>query len=417
MEQNVESLKKQYDSLNDSESKNETAIKNAKNEYESANETLSKTKNYLEEYFTTNNEEITEASKKWWEYENAIKEAEQAVRDLMNLQVQRKIDVISDSIDFLDSKIKAMDGQDKIGYIKQQNDLYEQQQSLLHVLAEQMREQLTVLDPLSEEYAKLSSEIMDLSTKWWDLQNAIADNKMDILEEQTRGMKDKIDLLSDQIDFLDSKMDSYSGAEKTNLIKQQTELYKQQQDALHVLAEELRRQLTLFDEGSEEYVKIQREITSLSTEWWDLEKSINSANEELRKIERENILEPLQNSLQEVEYLLDRCNDRIDLLDEANKRSQGKTKIDYLNNKIGLLNERLGIAKEEFDKMYNLAEGMQSLLWQHGFSIDENGLISNYDEVLNGLVGTDVYEEAKDAADEYMKLMRDGYIENKLNIL
>ena len=64
MTQNVEALKKKYDDLNGSKTKNESATKSAQTAYEDANEELQKTKKYLEEYFATNNSEILEAQKK-----------------------------------------------------------------------------------------------------------------------------------------------------------------------------------------------------------------------------------------------------------------------------------------------------------------------------------------------------------------
>ena len=244
MEQNVESLKKKYDDLNDAKDKNEEAIKNAKNAYDSANETLSKTKDYLEEYFTTNNQEITEASEKWWEYENSIRKAEEAIRDLANAQLETKIDSVSDSIDFLDAKMKNMNSQEKLQYLEQQNALYREQQQLLHQLAEQMRSQLATLNPLSEEYAELSSEIMKLSTKWWDLQNSISDNIDSMFEAKSTS---NIENLESQIDFLDEKMNHYNGQAKIGYLNEQITLYKEQQNQMHLLAEELRYQLTLLD--------------------------------------------------------------------------------------------------------------------------------------------------------------------------
>ena len=417
MEKNVESLKKKYDTLNDASTKNESAINSAKNAYDNANETLATTKKYLEEYFNTNNEEIIEASKKWWEYENAIKDAESAIRELFNSQLQREIQAVSDEIDFLDAKVENLNSKNKIQYLEQQNDLYKRQQNLLHQLAEQMRSQLATLNPLSEEYSNLASEIKGLSTSWWDLQDAMTSNLLEIFDEQSRGIRTNLQQIEDEIDFLDSKMDNFSNEDRNQYLRQQIDLYQQQQGVLHELAEELRRQLTLLDPQSEAYAEIQSEIKGLSTEWWNVESAIRDVNKELQDFEKTTRLNRLQDSLEEVRYKLDRVNDRMDLLDETNKYTTGKGKIDYLQDKLELLNEKLDISKEEFTELYDLAVGLQQDLWQYGFQIDENGLISNYDEILNSLSTKDIYEQAKESADKYMSLMRDDYIENKLSIL
>ena len=426
MEQNVESLKKKYDDLNSAsgDNKNEEAIKSANKSYESANETLSKTKKYLEEYFTTNNQELIEASKKWWEYENAIRDAEQAINDVNNALLENKIDAIADEIDFLDAKMENLNSQDKIRFLGQQNDLYREQQKLLHQLAEQMRAQLSLLDPLSEEYAELSSTIKGLSTEWWDLENSITDNQMSIFEEQSRGARNEVDRLGDEIDFLDAKMSAYSGVEKIEIIRQQNALYKEQQNALHVLAEQLRAQLSLMDVASQEYADLQSEIKGLSTEWWDLEKAIQDSNEEIieiekeaRKLELEKKLNPLRDSLEDIKYELEGINDQISLLEKIGERAQGAVKIDNLQQQISVLNQKLTATRNEFESINKLRQGLMSELSGKGFSFDADGSIFNYGERLGLLAGSEDYEDIKQLADEYMSLLTDDYNENKENII
>ena len=470
MEQNVESLKKKYDALNDvsGDKKNESAIKDANKAYESANDTLSKTKKYLEEYFATNNKEITEASKKWWEYENSIRDAEKAIRDLANAKFQNEIDLIGEEIDFLDSKIENLNDDEKVQYLDQQNKLYREQQSLMHELAEQMRSQLATLDKNSDEYIELQKEIINLSTEWWELESAIkATNEqleeirrnqaIEPLENSLQEVEYLLDRHSDRLDLIDAQYENATGAERVEgLIKKEQILNEQlaaQEEAykrIYNLAAGLQNDLWQFgfklDENSlisnydevlnsligtdkyeqakkyaDEYMKVVRgdlidiQIEALETQnaIEDLAKEIQEALEEARQ-ER---LEPFKNSLQDVRYELDRVNDRLDLLNEANARSQGQTKIDYLYNQLDLLNEKVQTSQKEFDALYNLIAATQNDLWQYGFRLDENSLISNYDDVLNDLVGTDEYENAKKVADEYMELMRDDYIENKLEIL
>ena len=66
--------------------------------------------------------------------------------------------------------------------------------------------------------------------------------------------------------------------EKIAILNQQNELYRQQQQALHVLAEQLRAQLAMMAQGTQEAIELQREINKLSTEWWNLESAIVSNN-------------------------------------------------------------------------------------------------------------------------------------------
>ena len=380
MEQNVESLKKKYDDLNSAsgDNKNETAIKNANKAYESANETLSKTKKYLEEYFTTNNQELIEASKKWWEYENAIRDAEQAIREVNNALLQNRIDAIADSIDFLDEKVDKMNSQDKIKYLEEQNDLYRQQQVLLHQLAEQMRKQLATLNPLSDEYADLNSEITELSTKWWELENAISDNGMDIFEEQTRQVVNEIDKLADKIDFLDAKMEKMNNEDKVKYLEEQNVLYRDQQILLHQLAEKMRSQLATLDPLSQEYADLNAEITELSTKWWDLENAM-----------ADNQMAIFEEQTRRVRQEITRLEDEIDFLDTKMESYSGEERIEFIEKQNELywtqqqaLHElaeqlrgqlkTLDKSSEEYSEMESEIKGLSTEWWNLEEAIREN---------------------------------------------
>lgn len=413
MEKNVESLKKKYDDLNDvqGDKKNENAIKSAQKAYESANDTLSKTKKYLEEYFSTSNEELIEASKKWWEYENQITKVEESIRELLNLQLVNQIDSVSDSIDFLDSKIKALNGQDKIQYLQQQNELYKQQQQLLHELAEQMRSQLVTLNPLSEAYKELSSDIIDLSTQWWDLYGSIQDNNESIFEinkdKKTNGIKNDIDLLEDQIKFFDEKMEGYSGSIRIEYIEEQIKLYKEQQKQMHTLADELRNQLTLLDPMSDEYKEMQSEILKLSTDWWTVENSINDARDEIEELNREIELLSVDSKLKEIEVQFTRLEHELNLIDTKLEYAFGTDKIDLMTESIALMNKQLGMQQEKLGLTNQRFAIYQDDLRKYGFQFDKMGNMTNYSQMMDVYKNSDDLEKLLDLTKEYTDIQND----------
>lgn len=413
MEKNVESLKKKYDDLNDvqGDKKNENAIKSAQKAYESANDTLSKTKKYLEEYFSTSNEELIEASKKWWEYENQITEVEESIRELLNLQLVNQIDSVSDSIDFLDSKIKALNGQDKIQYLQQQNELYKQQQLLLHELAEQMRSQLVTLNPLSEAYKELSSDIIDLSTQWWDLYGSIQDNNESIFEinkdKKTNGIKNDIDLLEDQIKFFDEKMEGYSGSIRIGYIEEQIKLYKEQQKQMHILADELRNQLTLLDPMSDEYKEMQSEILKLSTDWWTVENSINDARDEIEELNREIELLSVDSKLKEIEVQFTRLEHELNLIDTKLEYAFGTDKIDLMTESIALMNKQLDMQQEKLGLTNQRFAIYQDDLRKYGFQFDKMGNMTNYSQMMDVYKNSDDLEKLLDLTKEYTDIQND----------
>lgn len=368
MEQNVESLKKKHDALNDAsgKNKNEKAIKSANDAYEAANEKLSKAKKYLEEYFTTNNKEITEASKKWWELENAIREVNDELEELRRNnsieplqnsleEINYLLDRQSDRLDLLDVQYENATGEKRVeGLIKKEQ-----------ILNEQLKAQ-------EEAYKRIHSLVAGLQKDLWQFGFKLDGNSL------ITNYDEVLNALVGTAEYERAKKyaDEYMDVVRGDLIDIQKEAYETQ-NAIADLAEEMQEAL---DEA------------------------------------REERLAPFKNTLESVRYELDRVVDRLDLLDSANERSQGKTKVDYLHDKIGLLNEEIATSQKEFSALYNLIAEAQNDLWQYGFRLDENSLIDNYDGALNGLVGTEKYESAKKAADEYMSLMRDDYIENKLSI-
>lgn len=421
MEQNVESLKKKYDNLNEANKRNETAIKNAKNAYESANETLSKTKDYLNEYFDSNNE-IANATEKWWEYENAIKKAEEAIRETVNAQLEFKIDNMSDSIDLLDAKIKNMNGQEKIKYLEEQNYLYKEQQQLLSQLEGQMRRQLTALNPLSEEYQELYGRIMELSTEWWNLQNSISDNLSSIFEEKSTNV---LENLGNQIDLLDAKMNNYNGEEKIFYLKEQVSLYREQQNQMHLLANELRYQLTLLDPTSKQYQEFSNEIMKLSTEWWKVEEAIKDATSEVEELNRQMKLLSVEAELENLDELFTELQFQIDFIKEKTEYAWGTDKIDAMKDSIGLLNGQLDLQQQKLNAInYRLAM-YQDNLKKYNLQFDERGNTINYSEVLESYKNStqleeiiDLYKEYKDAHEELQKEMIEYWkIENEIKDL
>ena len=367
MEQNVESLKKKYDSLNSASEKNESAVKSVNEAYESANEELSKTKKYLEEYFATNNQEITEASQKWWEYEASIKAVNEELEELRRItaieplknslqEIDYLLDRQSDRLDLLETQYENVSGAEKVEYLVKKEKL----------LNEQLQTQ-------EEAYKRIYNLAKGLQNDLWKYGFKVDENSL--------------------ISNYDEVLNSLVGTEQYELAK----------------------------EYADEYMEIVREdLIDIQKEAYETKNAISSMAEEMQEAlaeAREQRLEPFKNTLQQIEYELDRVADKLELLDATNERSKGKTNIDYLYNKINILNEQIATSQKEFDALYNLIAESQEDLWKYGFRVDESSLISNYDDVLGELVGTEKYEEAKNIADEYMDLMRDNYIENKLSII
>ena len=263
MEQNVESLKKKYDNLNDAKKKNETAIKKAQKAYDNANEELSKTKKYLNEYFEANNK-ADEASEKWYEYQNAIKEAEQAIRDAQNDPLRNRLDSLGGTLDYLEAKYKSLGNQDKIKNLKDQENIYEKQQATIGLLVEQLEKQLATMDKQSDEYKDTKEEIDELNKQWWDIEESIND-----VTNETKELNRQMKLLSAEakfeeldelftelqfkLDLINEKMEYAWGTDKIDAMRDSIGLLNGQLDLQQQKINSTNARLAIYQDSLKKY--------------------------------------------------------------------------------------------------------------------------------------------------------------------
>ena len=468
MEQNVESLKEKYDALNSvsGDNKNEEAIKSANKAYESANETLSTTKKYLEEYFTTNNQELLEASKKWWEYENSIRDVEKAIRDLANEQLQNNIDMLGDGIDFLDAKMSAYTGTEKLELINQQNELYRQQQQALHVLAEQQRSQLSLMVQGTQEAVELQREINKLSTEWWDLESAIIsnndaindyyedqreaekeakkierENRLNPLRDGLQEIKYELEGINGELSLLETLSERAQGSVKIgylsdelNVLEEKLITTEEEFSKINKLRQGLMSELLgkgfsfdadgsifNFDEnlgllaGTEEYEEakeLAEEYMGLLTDDYnenresiiEIQNSIKDLQNEIEKAERELALFSSKNRLTELNEEFDDLANKLDIIDTKLEYAFGTDKLNLMREEVKLLNDQLDLQSEKIETATKQAQVYTDSLSKYGFAFDDDGSISNYVEVLELFRDDEQIENIKELYEEYMDL-------------
>ena len=330
MEQNVESLKKKYDNLNDAKKKNETAIKKAQKAYDNANEELSKTKKYLNEYFEANNK-ADEASEKWYEYQNAIKEAEQAIRDAQNDPLRNRLDSLGGTLDYLEAKYKSLGNQDKIKNLKDQENIYKKQQATIGLLVEQLEKQLATMNKQSDEYKDTKEEIDELNEQWWNIKESIndvtnetkelnrqmkllsAEAKFEELDELFTELQFKLDLINEKMEYAwgTDKIDAMR--DSIGLLNEQLELQQRKlnltNSQLGIYQNSLREYNFQFDKMGnvtnysevidlyknssqleeimdlyEEYKDIQEDLQDQTLEYWKIENEIKDLQKEKLEI-------------------------------------------------------------------------------------------------------------------------------------
>lgn len=356
MEKNVESLKKKYDDLNNAKNKNESAISSAQKAYDSANETLNKTKNYLNEYFETNSTAVLEATTKWYEYENEIRDVQQAVIDLQNefkelnidsgyKNIERDITELKNKLDMNEILSENVGSREEIEYLEQKVTLIEQLQ----------KETKDLLDYEKELRNELMSELNEYSFEFRDdgsivnYGGIIADLKKTLSEEEFSDVFEKIELY----------------LEKT----------------------------------TETIPDLQEEYEEFNNEIKDSVENIRDLQKELRELNIDSGYKNVERDIAEVQ-------NKLDMNDILLDRTEGEESIKILEERIELIQQLQKETKDLENYERQLRSGLMSELSQYGFSFRDDGSIVGYSQKIEELkksLSEEEFDNVFEKIEEYVK--------------
>ena len=390
MEQNVESLKKKYDDLNDAESKNESAIKSVQKAYDSASEELSKTKGYLDDYFDTNNTEVLKATEKWHEYENAIVDVQNELQKLkdelkeLNIDsgyknIERDMAEIQNQLDMNELLLDRAEGQEAIELLQERIRLTQQ---LQNEVGEMLQYETSLKNDLIAELQKYGLQFRD-DGSIVNYSNAIANLKQTLSETE--------------FDLVFKKVEEYLKKVMETIPELRLEIQKLNNE----MAESKDDIQEIHDNQAEELANALEEAAQAAEE----------AAKKAKELAQKQFLESITNALERVNSLLDLCKNKMDLLDAKNENSNGAKKIEYLYDKINILNEQITAANKNYNELMRQASKLKGALSSYGFGFDVDGTLYNYESILNSLVGTDDYNYIKDLADQYMDIITGDLLE------
>ncbi|MGN1371809.1 MAG: hypothetical protein ACI4XM_06015, partial [Candidatus Coprovivens sp.] len=363
MEQNVDSLKKKYDDLNNAEKKNESAVKSAQKAYDTASEELTKTKGYLEDYFDTNNTETLKATEKWYEYENAIIEAQNAIiefqKELKKLNedsgyknVERDINEINNKLDMNEVLLDRATGEEAIKLLEERIELTKQ----------------------------LQKETQDLI----DYENQLRDGLVKELNQYGFKFRD------------DGSIEGYS---------QQIEKLKK------TLSEDEFDEV--FDKVEEYLEKTYETIPGLKVEWEKFNNEILDSKDSIQDVKDEaaNLLKEIKELREDTGYKnVERDINEIEALIKINEAklnvANGKERVELLEKQIELTKQ---LQKETNDLLAYENErrnNLMSELGQYGFTFRDNGSIEGYGQKIEALKKTlseDEFSEVFEKIEDYLE--------------
>ena len=367
MEQNVESLKKKYDDLNDTEKKNETAIKSAQKAYDTANEELTKTKGYLEDYFDTNNTEVLKATEKWYEYENAIVEAQNAI-----IEFQKELKKLNE-----DSGYKNVERD--INEIKNKLDMNE-------VLLDRATGEESV--KLLEERIELTKQLQKETQDLIDYENQLRNGLMKELNQYGFKFRDNgsIEGYGQQIEKL-----------KKTLSEDEFD------EVLDKVEEYLEKTYETIPDLKVEWEKFNNEILDSKDSIQEVKDEAANLLKELKKLNEDSAYKDHERDLNEIKGLI-KINEAE--LNVAN----GEERVRLLEKQIELTKKLQKETKDMLDFENSRRNSLMSELGQYGFTFRDDGSIAGYGRIINELKQTlseDEFNEVFDKIEDYLETTYD----------
>ena len=367
MEQNVESLKKKYDSLNDAEKKNESAVKSAQKAYDTANEELTKTKGYLEDYFDTNNTEVLKATEKWYEYENAIIEAQNAI-----IEFQKELKKLNE-----DSGYKNVERD--INEIKNKLDMNE-------VLLDRATGEESV--KLLEERIELTKQLQKETQDLIDYENQLRNGLMKELNQYGFKFRDNgsIEGYSQQIEKL-----------KKTLSEDEFD------EVFDKVEEYLEKTYETIPDLKVEWEKFNNEILDSKDSIQEVKDEATNLLKELKELNEDSAYKDHERDLKEIEGLIKINEAKLNV-------ANGEERAELLEKQIGLTKQLQKETKDMLDFENSRRNNLMNELSQYGFSFRDDGSIPGYGRIINELKQTlseDEFEEVFKKIEDYLETTYD----------
>lgn len=284
-------------------------------------------------------------------------------------ELQNRIDKVNNKLDLLGSKMEKAVGTEKIAYLEKQNELYEEQQKL----------QKELYDSLSKEKVIIRDQLKGYGFTF-DSQGNL------------RSYEEILTKLESAADKASEASSNYSGKSDSK------------KESLQKSADKASEKLEKVKKLTQEYLKLQYdELPNAEKEWQDLANSIKENEDEIEKLVREDKLYKFVNRITELNNQLDISSNKLDIIDAKLSNAYGSDEITLTKQKLELLNEQLLKQQEIMDAISQQIPIYQQDLAKYGATFDDEGSISNYDEILNSLQNSGDKEKVQDLIDEYIE--------------
>ena len=293
-------------------------------------------------------------------------------------ELQYRIETVTKKTSLLDKQMEKAIGTEKIKYLKQKNELLEEQAKL----------QKEYYDDLISERNTLQQKLQKEGF------NFNEDGNMTNYEEKLLAMQKEYKRLQDIADKAskNSSSKSSSNSSASQSASDKASKYKEELDKLTNLANK--------------YYDIQQsELFSCEEQWSEMKATIKENNDEIEKLTREDKLYRFNNAITKINNQFDILGNKIDIIDVKLENSNGLDTIKLTEEKLKLMNEQLSKQMDLINNMKNKIPVYQENLSKYGFTFDIEGNVNNIDDILNSFQNNEDLEKVNDLLEEYTDLI------------
>ena len=335
------------------------------------------------------------------DYNRVIKYVKEGINLLEELE--QRIKSLSNSISLIDAKMEHATDEEKISYLKQQNEL----------LAQQAEAEKNLYDEAVRTRGALQNE---LRTKGFEFDS---NGNIDQYEETLLRYQQEYERLNKEYEEASKAASNYEGKDegtKKNL--------QSQADAARDRADAAKEEYDNVRKLSDEYNSLNTDkIADAELAWQECNNKIQDNLDEIKeledKIERADFdksISRFKNALADANNELDKMNNKLDMLDVKLDTAYGQDRLNIMKEQLDVLEQQRAEQEKTIRAYRGMEKEYQNKLGQYGFQFDEAGNISNLEENLNALEGSEDYEKINEYLEEYLDLVNDDLPDAELQL-
>ena len=299
-------------------------------------------------------------------------------------ELYNRIGMVNNQLGLLEEKYKNAVGNERITFLKKQNELLKEQAQLQNELKNKLAEQQAILKK-------------ELSSKGFVF---TSDNNLKNYEEKLLQMEREAERLEKAAESASKKVSDYSGKDENTREKLEKDSNKAKEKA-----DKYNESLSTIKKQLSEYINItNQDLPDATKEWESLNNEIKKNNDELEKLNRRQKTFKYENKLTELERQYGTISDQLSKINQLMENAYGQDKLRLIQDQISLLEKQKDLQKQIIDQNNAILSVYKKDLQSYGFIFDNSSNITNIDEILNKFESSEDLEKINNLLKEFFNI-------------